>query len=91
MCFYYDEKYVFGHKCKALVHVLIVPDSKDIYEEEDEGEISTLVPQSCQDGLDRMISTPDISLHAMSGVFFQQTLKFKGSIGNLEVCVLVAS
>ena len=50
--------------------MLIVPDSEVMGEEDDEGDISTAVPQSFQDGLDRMISTPHISLHATSDVFF---------------------
>ena len=70
LCFYCDEKYVFSHKCKASVHVLIVLDSEDMGEEEHVGEISTIVQQPYQDSLDMMVSTPQISLHAMLGVFF---------------------
>ena len=33
--------------------------------------------------------TPHISLHAMSGILLPQTLKFRGSIGKLDVSVLV--
>ena len=36
-----------------------------------------------------MIETPQISLHAMSGIVMPQTLKFKGFIGELNVSVLV--
>lgn len=36
-----------------------------------------------------LVTTPQISLHAMSGVFFPQTLKFKWSIRTVNVYVLV--
>ena len=58
---------------------------------DDEGlrEKDTVMLASSQDKGDIVVSTPQISLHAMSGVFFPQTLKFKASIANLEVYVLV--
>ena len=74
-----------GHKCKALAHVLIVPESKDLGEEE-EGEIASLENQKVDSELP---ITPHISLHALSGILMPQTLRFKGFIGRLNVQILV--
>ena len=50
-----------------------MPNSEEMVEEENVEEISNEVHQPYQDSLDNIVSTPQISLHAMSGVFF---LKF---------------
>ena len=34
LCFYCDDKYVPGHKCRASAHILIIPDSDEIMEDE---------------------------------------------------------
>ena len=85
LCFYYDEKYTIGDKCRASTHVLIVPDSEElILEDVNEGESL----QEQEEG-NEVIDTPQISLHAMSGILMPQTLKFKGSIRKLSVQILV--
>ena len=35
LCFYCDDKYTIGHKCKASAHVIIIPNSKVLNLEED--------------------------------------------------------
>ena len=80
LCFYCDEKYTFGHKCKASVHVLIVPDSEETLDDEELGKEDTVIVVSGHDKGDMVVSTPQISFHAMLGVFFPQTLRFKASI-----------
>ena len=89
LCFYCDEKYIFRHKCKASIHILIVPDSEQIVGEEIIEDDNIVAQQNGQEILEMVVPTPQISLHAMSGVFLPQTLKFRGSINNLDVCVLV--
>ena len=85
LCFYCDEKYTVGHKCRVLAHVLIVPDSKELnLEDVNEGE-------SLQEQEERseVIDAPQISLHGMLGILMPQKLKFKGSTGKLSVQILV--
>ena len=85
LCFYYDEKYTMGYRCKASAHVLIVPDSED-FGLEDEVEIEVL--RNPEEEIE-LYNTPHISLHAMSGIVMPQTLRFKGFIGKMNVQVLV--
>ena len=85
LCFYCDEKYIFGHKCKASAHILIILDSETSQLEGD------FVPEnivSLEEEAD-MNETPQISLHAMSGILMHQTLKFKGSIRKMNVNILI--
>ena len=37
------EKYTYGHKCKASIHVLIVPNSEEIVEGDDVWEDNDVV------------------------------------------------
>ena len=89
LCFYCDEKYTYGHKCKASVHVLIVPDLEEIVEDDCVWENSDEVQQVEPEVVNTGEPTPPISLYAMSGVFLPQTLKFKVFVGKLDVYVLV--
>ena len=85
LCFYCDEKYTIGHKCKASAHVLIVPDSDDLGDDQ-EGEMDDLETHELNSALP---ITPCISFHALSGILMPQTLRFKGFIGRLNVQILV--
>ena len=79
------RKYIFGHKCKASAHILIIPDSETSQLEGD------FVPEhtvSLEEEAD-MNETPQISLHAMSSILMPQTLKFKCSIGKMNVNILI--
>ena len=87
--FYCDEKYSFGHKCKASVHVLITPDVEEGGEDDGLWEDSDDMQQEDQEMVTTGETTPHISFHAMSGVFLPQTLKFRGVIGKLDVSVLI--
>ncbi|XP_061353332.1 uncharacterized protein LOC133298114 [Gastrolobium bilobum] len=88
LCFTCGDKYFFGHKCKASVHILIVPDeefshsSDDIIPEDNNSMMST--PPDCPDSV-----TPQISLHALSGIMVPQTLRFNSHIGKSEMSLLV--
>ena len=86
LCFYCDEKYSFGHKCKATTHILIIPDSEDGCDEEFfVGE--TLLFDEHMD--QREVATPYITLHAMARILMPQILKFTSCIGKTEVQILV--
>ena len=85
LCFYCDAKYIPGHKCKASAYILIVPDSEEFIGEELSNSDSLQEPKENS----QLIDTPQIILHAMSGILMPQTLKFKGSIGKLNVHILV--
>ena len=76
--FYCDEKYTFGHKCKTSVHVLIVPDSEDSMDEEGIREDATAILAINQEKVDIVVSTPQISFHVMSGVFFSSNFEVQG-------------
>lgn len=85
LCLYCDEKYIVGHKCKASAHILIILDSEVLNLEEDVDS-----DELCSSNeISERIDTPQISLYAMSGVLMPQTLKFKGSIGRLNVNILI--
>ena len=71
LCFYCDDKYTIGHKCKASAHILIIPDLKTLNLEEDTDSESL---QSLEEESE-MVETPQISLHAMLGILMPQTLK----------------
>ena len=64
LCFYCDDKYTVGHKCKASAHVLIVPDYED-FGVEDGSEAISLEAQEVDSELP---DTPHISFHALSGI-----------------------
>ena len=83
--FYYDDNYIAGHKCKATAHVLIILDSDDFPSKEIEAVEG--IPEIKEQ--DVLIETLQISLHAMSRIVMPHTLKFKGSIGELNVSVLM--
>ena len=89
LCFYSDEKYSFSHKCKASVHVLITPDVEEGGEDDCIWEDSDEVLQVDHEVVAMGETTPHISFYAMSGVFLPQTLKFRGSIGKIDISVLV--
>ena len=86
LCFYCDAKYTVRRKCRASVHVLIVPDSEDLtLAEMDEGD--NLKEQEERAEVDSTI--PQINLHTKSGILMPRTLKFKWSIGKLDVQIHV--
>ena len=86
LCFYCDEKYNFGHKCKAIAQILIIPNSEEGFDEELPVRESFLFDERIDQ---REVATPQISLHAMTGILMPQTLKFTGCIGKSEVQILV--
>ncbi|XP_061341120.1 uncharacterized protein LOC133287507 [Gastrolobium bilobum] len=88
LCFYCGEKYFKGHKCKAFVHLLIIPDEENV----DCGTLSTHEyiedpPPLHMEPIE--MDTPQISMHALSGFVVPQTLRFNGFIGKSEIVLLV--
>ena len=69
--------------------MLIVPDSEVLQSEEFIEEVDVVEQQEEQENEAGILTAPQISLHTMSGAFFPQTLKFTGSIGSMEVSILV--
>ncbi|XP_061352732.1 uncharacterized protein LOC133297581 [Gastrolobium bilobum] len=90
LCFTCGEKYFFGHKCKASAHILIVPDedishcSSDIITEDPNPNVC--IETDCSESI-----TPQISLHALSGIMVPQTLRFLSYIGESKMSLLVDS
>ncbi|XP_061362338.1 uncharacterized protein LOC133306077 [Gastrolobium bilobum] len=88
LCFTCGDKYFFGHKCKASVHILIVPDDEAVEEDivlEDTGTYSKAEPAT----FGGETTTPQISFHALAGMVVPQTLRFKCHIGKSEFSLLV--
>jgi hypothetical protein len=90
LCYNCEEKFVTGHRCKRLFHLLIVdPTSED----------SSLQSLEHEDFLDPLttetqdpVSDPaQISFHALMGHTIPQTLRVMGHIQQSPIAVLVDS
>ncbi|XP_061344808.1 uncharacterized protein LOC133290697 [Gastrolobium bilobum] len=87
LCFTCGEKYFRGHKCKAYVHILIVPDEEYSLSADANASEELMIPD--QEPLLVQHETPQISFHALSGFVVPQTLRFHGHIGKSEMLLLV--
>ncbi|GKD36084.1 putative mitochondrial protein, partial [Tanacetum coccineum] len=78
LCFKCDEKYVPGHRCpiKSL-QVLLVGDNEDDIQE-DEHDVSHV-----------HLDAIEVSLNSVIGFTSPRTMKIRGSIGGLDVVVLI--
>ncbi|GKB34928.1 putative mitochondrial protein [Tanacetum coccineum] len=78
LCFKCDEKYVHGHRCpsKSLQVLLVGDDEGDIQEDE-------------HDASHVHLDTVEVSLNLVIGFTSPRTMKIRGSIGGLDVVVLI--
>lgn len=85
MCFWYDDKFTPGHKCrtKRLYSICLVGD------EEEGDENSELEPVREKDGLE--VTDPHISMNALEGVPGCYTLKVTRRVVRLPIFILADS
>lgn len=87
LCYYYDEKYSPGHKCKEPKFFQI--DATDYSStEEDPPQHGALEEDNPKENVS---DEPVISLHALAGISSPQTLKIKGFLKHRPVVVLIDS
>ena len=85
-CFWCEEKFVPGHRCKnRQIYLLTVEDADEEMGEEPK-VLEEAVGESDQVTL---MNNPYLSLHALEGTFNYQTMIMKGAVGKKIVCVLV--
>ena len=93
LCYYYDEKYSLGHKCKKpkLFQIDVTshnsleeaPPFEEPEEEDEDNQQDNELPATPEE--------PIISLHALAGISSPQTLKIRGFIKHHPVVVLIYS
>eukprot|EP00253_Pinus_taeda_P012985 PITA_12985 len=89
LCYYCDEKYSTGHKCKEPKFFQIDATDYSSTEEDPPLEEHELLEENNQQ--DNVSDEPVISLHALAGISSPQTLKIRGFIKHRPVVVLIDS
>ena len=89
LCYYCDEKYSPGHKCKEPKFFQIDATDYSSLEEDLPLEEPEAVEEDNQK--DNVLDEPVISLHALAGISSPQTLKIRGFIKHCAVVVLIDS
>ena len=85
-CFWCEEKFVPGHKCKnRQLYLITVQDG----ENESEEDINEVLGGSAHQDQVLPISDPYLSLHALEGTFNFRTMRIRGSVGKRMLCVLI--
>ncbi|WVZ96354.1 hypothetical protein U9M48_042006 [Paspalum notatum var. saurae] len=81
LCYNCDEKFVYGHKCKRLFILEVVPDEEDAAEDE--------APEQDNSTSD----APAISLHALTGIRSNtyHTMRMWVNVGNVRLQALLDS
>jgi len=88
LCFFCDEKYISGHKCRAQVYQLEIMGEEEGEMEEEEEELQDAAAQGevhTEDGV------PHISLHALNGTIAYQTMRINGRAGRATLHILIDS
>jgi hypothetical protein len=97
LCYYCDEKYAPGHKCREQKFFQIDASTSSSYDDIPSDEVSDQEVAQPSDPVEDPVVTPMesmdpvISLHALSGISAPQTLKIKGYIKHRLVVVLIDS
>ncbi|GJU21667.1 reverse transcriptase [Tanacetum coccineum] len=93
LCFYYDQKYVFGHKCLShmfSLEVVVDNDEEDIVweptNEDVDYELSIVLNVVQEES-----SVPHISLNALTGRNTFQTMRVSGYVEKHEIHILIDS
>eukprot|EP00253_Pinus_taeda_P028301 PITA_28301 len=89
LCYYCDEKYSPGHKCKEPKFFQI--DATDYNSTEEDPPLDEHEPLEDDNQQDNVSDEPVISLHALAGISSPQTLKIRGFIKHRSVVVLIDS
>lgn len=89
LCYYYDEKYSPGHKCKEPKFFQI--DATDYSSSEEDPPLEEHEAVEEDNQKDNVPDEPVISLHALVGISSPQTLKIRGFIKHHPVVVLIDS
>eukprot|EP00253_Pinus_taeda_P016461 PITA_16461 len=89
LCYYCDEKYSPGHKCKEPKFFQI--DATDYNSTEEDPPLEEHEPLQDDNQQDNVSNEPVISLHALAGISSPQTLKIRGFIKHRPVVVLIDS
>ncbi|GKD98904.1 gypsy/ty3 retroelement polyprotein, partial [Tanacetum coccineum] len=79
LCFYYDQKYTPGHKCSGQLFSIVLLADEEWDNEEEYMEEDYPIPEE----------VPQVSLNALNGANYFQSLRITGKIGKHEVHVLV--
>eukprot|EP00253_Pinus_taeda_P019183 PITA_19183 len=87
LCYYCDEKYSPGHKCKEPKFFQIDP--TDYSSTEEDPPLEEHEPLEEDNRQDIVSDEPVISLHALAGISSPQTLKIRGFIKHRPVVVLI--
>eukprot|EP00253_Pinus_taeda_P001660 PITA_01660 len=89
LCYYCDEKYSSGHKCKEPKFFQI--DAIDYSSTEEDPPLEEHEPLEEDNQKDNVSDELVISLHALAGISSPQTLKIRGFIKHRPVVVLIDS
>eukprot|EP00253_Pinus_taeda_P017311 PITA_17311 len=89
LCYYCDEKYSPGHKCKEPKFFQI--DATDYISSEEAPPLEEHEEEEEDNQKDNVLDKPVISLHALVGISSPQTLKIRGFIKRRPVVVLIDS
>eukprot|EP00253_Pinus_taeda_P023718 PITA_23718 len=89
LCYYCDEKYSPGHKCKEPNFFQI--GATDYSSTEEEPPLEEHEPLEEDNQQDNASDEPVISLHALAGISSPQTLKIRGFIKHRPIVVLIDS
>ena len=89
LCYYCDEKYSPGHKCKEPKFFQI--DGTDYSSSEEAPPLEEPEEVEEDNQKDKVLDEPVISLHTLAGISSPQTLKIKVFIKHLPVVVLIDS
>ncbi|GKD62399.1 reverse transcriptase, partial [Tanacetum coccineum] len=83
LCFYYDQKYVPGHKCAGQLFSLVVLLDEEFEENNEEETKENRVEEDFE------VVQPQISLNALTGTNNSQTMRVLGTVGKHVVHILV--
>ncbi|GJS72729.1 reverse transcriptase [Tanacetum coccineum] len=85
-CFYYDQKFVPGHKCSGQLHSIEVIAEGDLDNHID-GDDETY--EDCVGDMVGVTNNPQITLNALSGLNSYKTMRVKYRIGKQVVHILI--
>ena len=78
LCYYCDEKYSLGHKCKEPKFFQI--DATDPSSSEEAPPLEEPEKEDEDNHKDNLLEGPDISLHALAGISSPQMPKIRGFV-----------
>ncbi|MCH89207.1 retrotransposon-derived protein PEG10-like [Trifolium medium] len=93
LCYNCDEKFIQGHRCKCLFHLLIVEPDPVVLEHQDPtlNMVEGVSDPNTEPVSDPTLDPPQISLHALMGHSIPQTLRVLGHIQHQPISVLIDS